>query len=635
MKQNRKLILYGLVLGLLILTSLAAAGQTLATQSSQAPNTNGTDSQTLPQETPSATPPPDDNTGGQPVSTPTFDPSIQPPNVDESKAQTPPATSAPLPDDNTGTGVQGVTSQGGSNLRSTDAMEVVQFPKSTDDIGVGDYPYWWQMDDYAQGVRTLSINTVSAVRINLAFDDNTLNTTGHVDLDLSINGTVVGSVSILPGDTEITAAFFFAPISTPNYTIRLEETNTVDPGAGSVAISISASTIAFFDSTTSLFPGTGDTLSIVDDPYWWHTGDYAQGVRTLGLNQVYGIRYDLVLLTNSLNGTGHIDMDLSINGTVVGSFTILPGELTKTVIYFFSPASGPTYTVRMEETNTVDPGAGSVIFAMDTSQIHFYDGHSSWFPRTGDVVDVGDDPYWWQLGDYAEGTRSPGLDHVTGIQFELLIDDNALNTTGHIDLDLSVNGTVVGSFSIWPGDLSKTVSFSFAPISGPLYTVRLEETNTVDPGAGSASILLDTSVLTFYNSTLSRYLPAVGDIIDVAADPYWWSPGDYAEGTRITHIGNITGISYDLFLMVNSLNTTGHVDLNLSINGVVVDSFTILPGEMSISRSTTFAPIYGPVYVIRLEETNLVDPGAGSIVIPLDRSQFQFVTNLFLPLVLR
>jgi len=177
------------------------------------------------------------------------------------------------------------------------------------------------------------------------------------------------------------------------------------------------------------------------------------------------------------------------------------------------------------------------------------------------------------------------------------------------------------------------VRFFFAPISGPVYTVRLEETNTVDPGAGSVAIELDTSAITFFDSTLSSYVPATGDLVSVLNNPYWWNTGDYAEGTRITQLGNITGIQYNLVLSRNILNTTGHVDLDLSINGVVVASLTVLPGEMSKAGSATFAPINGPTYVIRLEETNLVDPGAGSIVIPLDRSPIQFTTAVLLPMV--
>ena len=611
-----------------------APGQTLASPPAQAPNTSGTDSRSLPREITPTRLPPDDNTGGQPIPLQERGPLSPPPNVDTGAVQAPSPASEPVPlNRGTDAEVRPSTSRSPAGIQAIAAAETTFFPATGDEVVVGDDPYWWQAGDYAQGTRTLSLNSVSGVHYHLVIDDNALNTTGHIDLDLSINGTVVGSFSILPGETSKTVAFFFPPISAPSYVIRLEEINTVDPGAGSASILLDTSTITFYDSTTSLFPGTGDVVSVVTDPYWWNAGDYAEGARTIGLDSVSGVRYDLIIYDNALNTTGHVDLDLSINGTVVGSFSILPGETTKSVIFFFPPISGPTYTIRLEETNTVDPGAGSVAILLDTSVLRFYDSTSSWFPATGDVVSVVTDPYWWNAGDYAQGMRTPGLDTVTGVRFELMIDDNALDATGHVDLDLSINGTVVGSFSILPGDTTKTVSFFFPPLSGPTYTIRLEETNTVDPGAGSVAILLDTSALTFYDSTQSPFMPATGDLVHVQSAPFWWHAGDYAEGTRISRLGSVTSVQYDLMLSRNSLNTTGHVDLELSINGLVVSSFSVLPGEMSKSGIVTFAPISGPIYVIRLEETNLVEPGGGSIVIPLDRSPIQLGTSVFLPVV--
>ncbi|HSJ58772.1 MAG TPA: hypothetical protein VLC95_16425, partial [Anaerolineae bacterium] len=508
------------------------------------------------------------------------------------------------------------------------------FPATGDTTSVFADPYWYNAGDYAEGTRTPGLDSVTGVRYDLIIEDNALNTTGHIDLDLSINGVVVGSFTVLPGEMSKTVAFFFPPLNGPVYTIRLEETNTVDPGAGSAAILLDTSFITFLDAA-SFFPATGDVVNTVANPYWYVAGDYAEGMRTLGLDAITGVRYDLTITNNALNTTGHVDLDLSINGTLVGSFTVLPGEMTRSVIFFFPPISGPVYTIRLEETNTVDPGAGSVLIPLDTSLITFYAPVTSAFPATGDTVSVVGDPYWYNAGDYAEGTRMPGLDHVTGVRYNLILGNNALNNTAQVDLDLSINGVVVGSFSLLPGELSKSVAFFFPPISGPVYTVRLEETNTVAGGFGSVAIPLDVSLITFYDSTLSSFLPAAGDVISVQNDPYWWHVGDYAEGTRFSRFRSVTSVQYDLILGQNTLNSTGHVDLDLSINGFVVGSFSVLPGEMSKSGSFTFSPISGPTYVIRLEETNLVDPGAGSIVIPLDRSPMQFTTSVFLPLVTR
>jgi len=554
-------------------------------------------------------------------------------NVDRDAVQPPPSTSKPAP--NTGAGVEGAAPASPASAAAVDALETTFFPATGDDVVVGDDPYWWQAGDYAQGSRRPGFSAISGVRYTLMIDNNALNGTGHIDLNLSINGTVVGSFSLLPGEISKTVGFFFPPVGGPDYIVRLEETNTVDPGDGSASILLDTSSLTFFDTTTTAFPGTGDTLNVPDNPYWWHAGDYAQGTRTMGLAAVSGVRYDLLIAENALNGTGHVDLDLSINGTVAGSLSILPGEMAKSGIFFFPPVAGPTFTIRLEETNTVDPGAGSVAILLNTSLLGVYGSASSWFYATGDDVVVADDPYWWQAGDYAQGTRAPGLNTVTGVQLELQIDDNALNAGGHVDLDMSINGALAGSFSIVPGETSKTVFFSFPPIDGPIYTVRLEETNTVDPGAGSVAILRDTSALTFYDSSHSAFMPATGDLFDVQSAPHWWNAGDYVQGTRFTGFKSVTGVKYDLLITDNVLTTTGHVDLALSINGIVVDSFTVGPGEQSQSRAVTFAAISGPVYVFRLEETNQVDPGAGSIVISPDLSPIQLSTAIFLPLVER
>jgi len=122
-------------------------------------------------------------------------------------------------------------------------------------------------------------------------------------------------------------------------------------------------------SESLLFPATGDTISVLANPYWWHAGDYAQGVRTPGLNRVTGVRYDLTITNNVLNSTGHVDLEMSINGIVVGSFTVLPGETSRSLAFLFPRISGPSYTIRLRETNTVDPGAGSIVIPLDVSRI--------------------------------------------------------------------------------------------------------------------------------------------------------------------------------------------------------------------------------------------------------------------------
>ncbi|MEJ2737062.1 MAG: S8 family serine peptidase [Anaerolineae bacterium] len=120
------------------------------------------------------------------------------------------------------------------------------------------------------------------------------------------------------------------------------------------------------------FPATSDTISVESNPYWWHAGDYAEGTRSLSMSSVNRLDYDWSTTYNSLNGTGHVDLVLSINGTVVGSFTVNPGEYAKLVSFTFAPISGPSYTIRLEETNTVDSGMGSIYIPLDMSTMTFF-----------------------------------------------------------------------------------------------------------------------------------------------------------------------------------------------------------------------------------------------------------------------
>lgn len=129
------------------------------------------------------------------------------------------------------------------------------------------------------------------------------------------------------------------------------------------------STLAPSGNTTIIFPATGDTISVASDPYWWHTGDYAQGIQTLSLNSVDHLDYQLFIGENFLVGSGRVDFTLSINGIVVDTFTILPGELVKNLSLDFSTIIGPTYTIRLEEINTVAGGLGSITIPLDTSMM--------------------------------------------------------------------------------------------------------------------------------------------------------------------------------------------------------------------------------------------------------------------------
>lgn len=118
-----------------------------------------------------------------------------------------------------------------------DRDETVLFPTSQDTWQVASYPYWWHQGDTVFGTHSVSLDCVDHVDIALKISYTVLNGGGHVDLDFRIDGTTVGSVSILEshGTGYVYASFDFAPM-TPPFELRYYETNTVGGGLGSVSL---------------------------------------------------------------------------------------------------------------------------------------------------------------------------------------------------------------------------------------------------------------------------------------------------------------------------------------------------------------------------------------------------------------
>ena len=203
------------------------------------------------------------------------------------------------------------------------------------------------------------------------------------------------------------------------------------------------------DSQSVTFPATGDTVSVVYDPYWWHAGDYAQGSRTLSLSSVNRVDYNWSTAYNSLNDTGHVDLILYINGVGVGSFTVLPGEYSRLVSFPFSPISGPVYTIRLEETNTVDPGAGSIQIPLNTSTLTFFG------PSTEEQVAMLKNALHWlsqvvPVGDPHEPNDTPGT--CTPIFFDVPITDPTIDPPGDVNYFCFTGGggqTIAADIDAW------------------------------------------------------------------------------------------------------------------------------------------------------------------------------------------
>jgi hypothetical protein len=108
------------------------------------------------------------------------------------------------------------------------------------------------------------------------------------------------------------------------------------------------------------------------------------------------------------------------------------------------------------------------------------------FPQVGDTRSgAGGGLYFWQLGDHVEGSRTTTLPPVGRADINLQIEMNGL-TCDTQDIEVRINGTVVGTFSIAGGDAVIARSFTFPPIAGPTYTLRYHTSRMVAGGCGAS-----------------------------------------------------------------------------------------------------------------------------------------------------
>jgi|GEM_PF-2201330 len=130
---------------------------------------------------------------------------------------------------------------------ATTATVTVDFPESSDTWGVSSYPYWWHVGDTVYGDRELGSEEFDEVTIHLPISYNSLNSGGHVDLELRLDGTTVTDFSIVESDGtgmwEDTFTISYTPSGTEE--VRYYETNQVTSGAGSISIGTSGGYLDF------------------------------------------------------------------------------------------------------------------------------------------------------------------------------------------------------------------------------------------------------------------------------------------------------------------------------------------------------------------------------------------------------
>jgi hypothetical protein len=118
----------------------------------------------------------------------------------------------------------------------------VSFPGASSTHSLTHDPYFWVSGDHIIGTAATTLGRTSSANIHLVIGENYL--TGDVlDLDYLINGVVVGHFQVPGGTFVYNTTLTYAPQPGPNYTLEFLCTRTVNPGAGSITVDRSASTV--------------------------------------------------------------------------------------------------------------------------------------------------------------------------------------------------------------------------------------------------------------------------------------------------------------------------------------------------------------------------------------------------------
>ena len=105
------------------------------------------------------------------------------------------------------------------------------------------------------------------------------------------------------------------------------------------------------------------------------------------------------------------------------------------------------------------------------------------------------EPYVWNAGDYYSGVRTTALAKATSLDTTIFL-TNAL-TCSQVTLQVTLNGVVLGTKIINSGSGgSVPMSFTFAAITGPTYTLRYTNTVVVAGGCGNVQFTKDSSTVT-------------------------------------------------------------------------------------------------------------------------------------------
>jgi len=280
------------------------------------------------------------------------------------------------------------------------------------------------------------------------------------------------------------------------------------------------------------FPAAGDTRFNLVGSSFWNAGDYVEGVR-LFADPANEVEMTLSIVSNGLSCDTQ-DHALMIDGLTVGLFSVSPGDAQVIRNFVFPTIASGSRTIRIETLRTVAGGCGSAGFPDDVSTLAFEltPGDKLTFPAVGDTHFNLTGTLFWNQGDYVEGVRNL-TEAADEVEMMLFISPNGLSCDTQ-DHALMIDGAIVGTFSVSPGETQITRRFPLFPGLAPgSHTMRVETTRTVNGGCGSAGLPDDVSMLSFFFVPGDKLnFPATGDTRFNLFGSSFWNAGDHVEGVR-------------------------------------------------------------------------------------------------------
>lgn len=146
----------------------------------------------------------------------------------------------------------------------------------------------------------------------------------------------------------------------------------VTPSIGLAAESVAPDATYAFPSPSSAVIGSVGQIDDCQVGYFWSAsrGDSVTETFTGGPAKAKKAILKLDVIENALNNGAFVDWTLSINGTDVGNFTVVEGQLGPFNEKFrFPKISGP-YVVKIRVTNEVAGGEGSHTLRYDCTGPH-------------------------------------------------------------------------------------------------------------------------------------------------------------------------------------------------------------------------------------------------------------------------